>query len=242
MGLPKIDLPIYDLKLPSNGKIVTIRPFLVKEEKLLFMAIESEDEREIINVTKQVINNCLIDPTIDIEKLPFFDIDYLFIALRAKSVGENIEIKYSCNNILPDSKKCNHIFPAKIDISNCEIVKDDTIKSDIVIGSGYMIRMKYPNYTTMKTILDDDHDMNKKIRIIAGSIDSIVKGDEVHTTKDLTRDEIIKFVEDLTRQQYILLEEYVDNFPSFVIKSKTTCDKCNFEHNLVYSEFASFFV
>lgn len=241
MGLPKIDLPTYDLKLPSNGKTITIRPFLVKEEKLLLMAIESQDEREIINTTKQVINNCLVDSNIDIDKLPFFDVDYLFIALRAKSVGESIEVKFSCNNTV-DGQRCGHTFPAKIDISNCEIVKDDTIKNDIMIGNGYMIRMKYPNYTTMKTILDDDNDMNKKIRIIAGSIDSIVKGDEVHTTKDLTRDEIIQFVEDLTQQQYRLLEEYADNFPSFVIKSKATCDKCKFEHNLVYSEFASFFV
>jgi hypothetical protein len=241
MSLPKIDLPIYELKLPSNGKVVKIRPFLVKEEKLLLMAVESQDEKEIINVTQQVINNCLIESDVKIETLPFFDVDYLFIALRAKSVGEHIEVKFTCNNIHED-KKCGYIFPAHIDISNCELVKDENIKSTINIGKGYMIMMKYPNYTTMKTILDDDAVLDKKIRIIAASIDSIINGDEVFTTKDKTKEELIEFVEGLTQQQFRLLEEFVNNFPSFIIRAKAKCSKCGFDHSLEYKEFASFFV
>lgn len=241
MTLPKIDLPVYDIKLPSNGKKITIRPFLVKEEKLLLMAIESQDEKEIISTTKQVINNCMINSDINIDTLPFFDVDYLFIALRAKSVGESIEVKFSCNNN-HEGKRCGHVFPAKIDISNCEIVKDDTIKNDITIGKGYMVRMKYPNYTTMKTILDDDSNIDKKVRLIAGSIDSIVNGEEVYTTKDKTKEELVEFVENLTQQQFRLLENFIDNLPSFTVKAKATCDKCGFEHSLEYNEFTSFFV
>ncbi len=241
MSLPKIDLPVYELKLPSNGKVVRVRPFLVKEEKLLLMAVESQDEREIINVTKQVINNCLIDSDIDLDNLPFFDVDYLFIALRAKSVGESIEVKFTCNNT-HENQKCGHIFPAHIDISNCEIIKDSSIPMMINIGKGYMIKMKYPNYITMKIILDDDAVLDKKLRIVSACIDSIIKGDEVFTTKDKTKEELIEFVESLTQQQFKLLEVFVDNFPTFIVRAKAKCSKCGFDHSLEYSEFASFFV
>ena len=181
--LPKIDLPIYEIQLPSNSKKIKIRPFIVREEKLLLMAIESQDDMEIINTTKQIINNCIIDSTINIESLPFFDVDYLFIALRAKSVGESIEIKFTCNNVVND-QICNKVFPAKIDIANVSIVKDDSISNMIDLGKGACIKMKYPNYTTMKMILDNDNIMNKQINIIAGSIEQIVNGQNVYTTKD----------------------------------------------------------
>lgn len=240
MALPKIDLPLYEVKLPSTGKIVKIRPFLVKEEKLLLMAIEAQDDIEIINTTKQVINNCLVDSDVNIETLPFFDVDYLFIALRAKSVGESIEIKFTCNNVVNDNF-CGKVFPAKIDISNCDIVKDESIKPLIDLGK-IKIKMKYPNYTTMKMILDNDSIINKQINIIAGSIDQVIDGDTVHTTKDLTKEEIVDFVENLTKEQYSKLEYFINNFPSFEIKSTATCDKCGFEHQLRYSDFTSFFV
>lgn len=240
MGLPKIDLPVYEVRLPSNNKAVKIRPFLVKEEKLLLMALQSDDDIEIINTTKQVINNCLIDSDVNIDTLPFFDVDYLFIALRAKSIGEAIEVKFTCNNQV-DGRSCGNNFPAKIDISNSEIMKDDSITTLIDLGK-VKVKMKYPSYTTMKMILDDDAVMNKKINIIAGSIDQIIDGDTVHTLKDLTQEDIIEFIENLTKDQFAKLEHFVNNFPSFEVKTKATCNKCGFEHHLNYSDFASFFV
>jgi len=240
MELPKIDLPTYEIKLPSNNKVVKIRPFLVREEKLLLMALQSDDDIEIINTTKQVINNCLIDSDVNIDSLPFFDVDYLFIALRAKSIGEAIEVKFTCNNTVND-RSCGNNFPAKIDISNCEIVKDEHLTPLIDLGK-IKVKMKYPSYTTMKLILDNDDVMNKKISVIAGSIDQVIDGDSVHTTKDLTQEAIIEFIESLTKEQFSKLEYFIDNFPSFVIRTKATCNKCGFEHHLSYSDFASFFV
>ena len=102
--LPKIDVPTYTLKLPSSEQELTVRPFLVKEEKLLLMAVKSDDPQEIIRTTKQVINNCIISPEINVDTLPFFDIDYLFIALRAKSIGETIELNFICQNKVEDTK------------------------------------------------------------------------------------------------------------------------------------------
>jgi len=124
--LPKIDLPIYEIKLPSSKKLVKIRPFVVREEKLLLMALESGDEKEIIETTKQIVNNCLVDK-VDIDKLPFFDVDYIFIALRAKAVGDTIDVKYTCYNEV-DGKSCDNTFPAKIDVMNYTLIKDDNIK------------------------------------------------------------------------------------------------------------------
>lgn len=241
MALPKIDLPIYDVKLPSSGKIIQIRPFLVREEKLLLMAVESDDTNEIINVTKQVINNCVVNNDINVETLPFFDVDYLFIALRAKSVGESIEVKFTCNNIVNDVM-CNNVFPANIDIANCEIVKDDTIKNMVSLGNNITLKMKYPNYTTMKSILENDTVLNKQLNILAGSIDQIIVGDKIHTSKDFTKQEILEFLEGLTKEQYNKAVEFIENFPSFVIRTTSKCTKCGYDHSLTYDEFTSFFV
>ena len=241
--IPKVDLPIYELNLPSNGKKIRIRPFIVKEEKLLLMAVESNDEKTIIDTTKQILNNCVIDgQDFNIDKLPFFDIDYLFIALRAKSIGESVDINYTCNNITGSGNRCGNVFPAKIDVSNCSVIRDDTISKDIQLSGKMLVKMKYPNYTTMKLILENDNVINKKINIIAGSIEMIQDGDNVYTSKDFTKQEIIEFVENLTQEQYRKLEYFVDNFPSFVITSQATCDACGYTHKLEYKDFASFFV
>lgn len=242
MALPSITLPTYELTIPSNGKKITIRPFLVKEEKLLLMALESQEDIDIINTTKQIIKNCIVDgDDVDIDKLPFFDVDYLFIALRAKSVGESIEVKFTCNNY-HNGNVCGEVFPANIDIANCKIIKNEKLDPSIPVNAQFKVKMKYPNYTVMKSIMDNDNVLNKKIRIIAGSIDYIQDRDKVYTSKDVTKEELNAFVEGLTQEQYKRLEEWVDNFPYFVVTSQAKCPKCGYDHELEYREFTSFFV
>jgi len=238
--LPRISYPIYELKLPSDGRTIKVRPFLVKEEKLLLMAVESNDENEIINTTKQIINNCIVEGKINVDTLPFFDIDYLFIALRAKSVGESIEVKFTCNNIV-DSVKCGNIFLANIDISNCGVVTDPTVTNPITLGNNMTIKMKYPNYATMKNILSKDNVLNKKVNIIVESIEYIQNGENLYTLKDMTKEELKEFVEGLTQNQFKLVEKFVDNFPYFVVLAEAKCNKCGFWHKLQYKEFTSFF-
>lgn len=111
MPLPKIELPTYELTIPSNGDVIKVRPFTVKEEKLLLIAAESKDANEIISTVKQVINNCIIEGAVDINKSPFFDIDYIFIFLRAKSVSETVPMRMTCNNVLEDGTTCGNMFP-----------------------------------------------------------------------------------------------------------------------------------
>jgi hypothetical protein len=240
MTLPKIDVPIYDITLPSNGKTIKIRPFVVKEEKLLLMAIESKDVEDIIKTTKQVINNCIVSGDLDLEKMPFFDVDYLFIALRAKSLGETIETSYVCNNMV-DGNKCGGVFETVIDISNCVIEKKDDIIMDIIISNKLSIKMKYPSYSIMKMIASNENNFQKKIRIIASCIERITNGDKVYSSKDFSKEELIDFIDGLTREQFVKLEEFVDNLPSFAIESNGICPKCGFKHEIKYKDFTRFF-
>lgn len=240
MGLlPKIETPTYEVKLPSTGQEITIRPFLVKEEKLLLMASESGDDAEIIRTVQQIVNNCILSENIDVSKLPFFDVDYLFIALRAKSVGESIDIKFTCGAMV-EEKVCGAVFPAKIDIANVETHKPE-LNNPITLSGKLAIKMKYPTYAAMKTVMDTDSIIDKNIHIIVSSIDQIVDGPKVITLKDISKEELVEFVEGLTKDQFSKLEHWVLNFPSFSIKSKAKCTKCGFEHQLSYNDFISFF-
>lgn len=238
--LPKIELPTYELKLPSTGKVITVRPFVVKEEKLLLMALESGEEEDIIQTTKQIVNNCIMSK-IKIDDLPFFDMDYIFIFLRAKSVGDSIDIKFTCNNEI-NNAPCGEIFTAKIDITNYKVVKDDSINSTINISGKLSIKMKYPSYSKMRQLAADEDYVNYKDKLITECIDMVIDGDKVHTKKDYTPEEFIEFIGNLPRQKYSRLEEFVDNFPNFVVTTEAICPKCKFNHKLEYSDFTSFFV
>jgi hypothetical protein len=163
--LPKIDVPIYELKLPSSGKEVKVRPFLVKEEKLLLIAAKSDDTQEIIKTTKQVLNNCLIDSDINVDTLPFFDIDYLFIALRAKSIGETIKMNFLCLNKTEDDKECRGKFPVELDIVNVEIYKPEE-NMEIRFNDNLIFKMKYPNYGIVKALSDKGDLLDNSIKLI----------------------------------------------------------------------------
>ena len=239
-SLPKIDVPIYELKLPSNGKPVRVRPFLVKEEKLLLIAVESKDQNTIIQTTKQIINNCLVDNDINIEKLPFFDVDYLFIALRAKSIGETVNVNFICN-MYSEGAKCGTMFPVDIDISKCEVKREKDVSPTIKLTDKITIKMKYPSYEVMKRFIENEDVMTKKIKIMASSIDQIIDGDKIFSSKDYTKDQLEQYIERFTEEQFKKLEAFVDNFPSFVILAEGKCPKCKFDHKLEYTDFTSFF-
>lgn len=235
------DLPIYTVKLPSNGKEVKFHPFTVKQEKLLLMAVESNNAKDIIETTKQVVNNCLLDKSINVEKLPFFDLDYLFIAMRAKSVGESVKTAFRCNNILDSGNECGGRFDADLDISNIE-VKNLRTDHKVQLSGFTTVKMKYPTYAVMRQLDGEDLELSKKIKIIANSIDYIQIKDKVHTTKDLTPSEVIKFIENLTQDQFKKLEEYIDNFPEFFVTATKKCSGCGYEHHIEYRDFTRFFM
>lgn len=239
MALPKIELPIYDLTIPSTEKVIQIRPFKVKEEKLLLIAAESNDPDEMINATKQVVNNCVVSEKFDIEKLPYFDVDYIFIALRAKSVGDKIEMKYTCNAVTEEGQTCGGSFDAEIDISNVQVItNDETLKIDL---GNINIKMKYPSYTVMKSISDKDSVIDRKIKLISACVDVVTQGDKVYTRKDFTEKEMVNFIENLTESQYKKLEIFVDELPYFIVKLEKKCPKCGFNHIMEYNDLTDFF-
>jgi hypothetical protein len=211
----------------------------VKEEKLLLMALESKDEKEIINVVKQVINNCLIDNDLALDKLPFFDIDYLFIAMRAKSIGETINLRFVCKNIV-DEKECGEKLSVQANISNI-VVDNKDMDRNIKVTDKITIRMKYPSYEVMKTINDSESDIDKKIKFIMASIDKVIDGDNVLDVNDYKKSDLQEFIEGLTQEQFTKLETFVENYPSFAILIEKDCPKCGFKHKLRYTDFQDFF-
>lgn len=238
--LPKIDVPTYRIKIPSSGKEIKVRPFSVKEEKLLFMAVESGKLSDMVDATKQVINNCIINGEFNVDKAPFFDVDFLFIFLRAKSIGESVEVNLTCNNTLEDGRRCGHTFPTNMDITNHEILTNDRVLSDIKLDANNGVKMKYPTYSLVK-MLDEAPDIEKKTKVIINSIEHIYDKKGVYSAKDYSSEELQDFVEGLTEEKYGLLEEWVDSFPTFVVKLEADCPKCGFHHEVRYSDFADFF-
>jgi len=238
--LPKIDVPTYTVKLPSNGEELTIRPFLVKEEKLLLMAAKSDDAQEIIRATKQVINNCIIEPQVNIDKLPFFDIDYLFIALRAKSIGESIDVNFICQAVIED-QKCGGKFTVPIDISKIEVNNNDKARLEIRFHDDLIFYMKYPTYAAMKMIDEKSDALNTKIKIIVSCVDKIFTKGQYYTNKDITPAEVQDFVENLTQQQFEKLEEFIKEFPTFYAVGNGKCKKCGKDHSVRYKDFINFF-
>jgi len=197
MTLPKISVPTYELTIPSSGQTIKVRPFTVKEEKLLLIAIESGNEEEIISTVKQVINNCILNNDVDIDKLPFFDVDYMFIFLRAKSVGDTVTVNLTCNALV-DGEPCNNRFPTEMDISNIEVIKDETIESDIRLDGVSGVKMRYPGYNVMKFIEKTGTEIDQKTSVIVNSIDYIYDKKGMYSYKDYTKEELKEFVEGLT--------------------------------------------
>lgn len=240
MPLPKIDLPLYDLTIPSTGKTIKVRPFVVKEEKLLLMALEGKNPTELVATVKQVINNCIQDNSVDIEKLPFFDVDYMFIFLRAKSVGETVTVNMTCNNVLDDNSVCNHKFQTEMDIGKIDIV-DPKKSPDIKLTAKTGVRMRYPSYAVMRR-LEQLSDLEKKTEIICASIDYVYDDKGMYKHTDYTPEELKDFVEGLTEESYLKLEEWIDNFPSIAALLEAKCEKCGFEHKVRYTDFIDFFI
>ena len=233
--LPKLVLPHYDIKVPSTGKTIKIRPFTVREEKILLLALESGDPNDIINATLQTVQACIVTKKVNVDTMPFFDVDYLFIAMRAKSVGESIDINYTC-----PTAGCGHTFKTDIDITNCEVINYNN--NNLIDLGNIKIQMKYPNYATMKKLDESVNPMIKKIDFIAACIDYIAEGEKIISTKDVTREELIEYIEGMTQAQYKKLEQFVDYLPSFVVTKDIKCPKCGNDNHLEYTEFESFFV
>jgi hypothetical protein len=241
MPLPKIDTPIYDLTLPLSNKKIRFRPFIVKEQKNLFMALESNDDEAIQENIKQVLRNCTLTDGIDIDDLPVVDIEYYFINLRAKSVGEIVENKYRCENVV-EEKKCNNVMDISLNLTDIKV--EGVVKGNDVIQltDKISIKLKYPKFSILKSIRNMDKMTEIAMRMVAESIEYIYDGEQFYYANEVSVEELIEFVESLNQKQFQQIEKFFQEMPKLEKKIKMTCRKCGFKHSLDIEGLENFFV
>ena len=238
MPLPKIATPSYQLELPSTGETIQYRPFLVKEEKLLVIALESEDTKQITTAIKTVIKNCILTKNIKVEALPTFDIEYLFLNIRGKSVGEEIEVNIIC----PDDGETQ--VPVKINLDDIQVQKNDEHSKRIKVDESIMMEMKYPSLDQfIKSNFDfnDKNAMDQSFDLIASCIDKIFTEDEVWSTADVTKKELTEFLDQMNSSQFKSIEKFFETMPKLSHKVEVFNPKTEVESEVVLEGLASFF-
>ena len=209
MPLPKISTPTYELVLPSSGRKIKYRPFLVKEEKILIIALESQDQKQIANSIKSILGNCILTRGTKVEKLSTFDIEYLFLNVRGKSVGEQIEVMVTC----PDDEKTQ--VPMSINIDSIKVEKSKDHKTDIKLDEQFTLKMRYPSLNEfIKTNFSaDEMKVDDTFDLIASCIDQIYSEEESWTQEDCTKKEMVEFLEQLNSSQFKEVEKFFDTMP-----------------------------
>tara|TARA_B100001142_G_scaffold66053_2_gene65704 strand:+ start:1791 stop:2510 length:720 start_codon:yes stop_codon:yes gene_type:complete len=238
MPLPKIATPTYDLELPSTGKTIKYRPFLVKEEKVLVIALESEDTKQISNAIKSVISNCVLTRGIKVENLPTFDIEYLFLNIRGKSVGEELDVNIIC----PDDEETQ--VAIKIDLDDIKVQKNDEHSNQIKLDDNLMMELKYPSLDQfIKNNFDfgDKNAMDQSFDLIASCIDKIFTEDEVWATADCSKKEVKEFLESMNSFQFKDIEKFFETMPKLSHTLKVTNPNTGVENEVVLEGLASFF-
>jgi hypothetical protein len=239
--LPKIDSPIFDLELPLSKKNIRFRPFLVKEQRNLLMAMEAEDKETVEKNIKQVLYNCTLTENVDIESLPIIDIEYYFLNLRARSVGEVVENKYRCENIVED-KVCNNMMDVNFNLLDIKVEKNDEIKDEIQLTDKISIKLKYPQFSIITTSGQFENSTDMAFNMIAESVESIYDGEQFYYAKESEPGEIVEFLESLNAQQFKKIEEFFENLPTLSKTIEVKCNKCGFNHSIYSEGLESFFV
>jgi hypothetical protein len=242
--LPKIDVPIYETKLISNGQTIRYRPFLVKEQKLFLMAAESDDVNDTINAIKQVIQNCVLDD-IDVENMATFDIEHLFIQLRARSVGEVVQLNYNCNNKVKDEegeKICGGKVQFDLNVLEIQPTKNSEHSNKIAINNKMGIVMKYPTFKTVNKLDVNSNDMEQILDVIIGCIDYIYDDEKLYYAKDSSKQELVEFIENLTQTELEKIQKFFDTLPKFKKDLHFKCGKCGYEEDILVEGIQNFFV
>ena len=238
MPLPTITTPSYELELPSTGKKIKYRPFLVKEEKLLVLALETEDTKQISTAIKTVLKSCIQSRGVKVEKLPTFDIEYLFLNIRGKSVGEEIEV----NLIAPDDEETS--VPVTINIDDIKISKKKDHSNKIKLDESLVMEMKYPSldeFVKNNFDFDGEVDMDQSFDLIASCIDKIYSEEEVWSTADCTKKEVKDFLEQMNSMQFKEIESFFDSMPKLSHSVTFINPKTKVESTVVLEGLSSFF-
>ncbi len=238
MPLPKIATPTYELVLPSTDQTIQFRPFLVKEEKLLVLALESEDNKQITTAIKSVLKNCVLTKGIKVEQLPTFDIEFLFLNIRGKSVGEELEVNIVC----PDDGKTQ--VTVDINLDDIQVQKNEEHNKQIKLDDNLMMEMKYPSLDQfIKNNFDfnEKNQMDQSFQLIATCIDKIYTEEEVWATADCTKKEVNDFLEQMNSAQFKLIETFFETMPKLSHTISVINPKTKVESDVVLEGLASFF-
>ena len=238
MPLPKIATPTYSLELPSTGKSINYRPFLVKEEKLLVIALESEDNKQITTAIKAVIKACVLTKGIKVETLPTFDIEYLFLNIRGKSVGEELEVNIIC----PDDKETTVQTTIYLDDIKC--TKSEGHTNQIKLDDNIMMEMKYPSlneFIKNNFDFDEKNQMEQSFELIGSCVDKIYTKEESYAASDCTKKEMNDFLESMNSSQFKKIEEFFTSMPKLSHTIKVKNPNTKVESEVVLEGLASFF-
>ena len=238
MPLPKIATPTYSFELPSTGKPINYRPFLVKEEKLLVIALESEDNKQITTAIKAVIKACVLTKGIKVETLPTFDIEYLFLNIRGKSVGEELEVNIIC----PDDKETTVKTTIYLDDIKC--IKSEGHTNQIKLDDNIMMEMKYPSlneFIKNNFDFDEKNQMEQSFELIGSCVDKIYTKEESYAASDCTKKEMNDFLESMNSSQFKKIEEFFTTMPKLSHTIEVTNPKTKKKSEVVLEGLASFF-
>lgn len=237
MPLPTIATPTYELQLPSTGKSIKYRPFLVKEEKILIIAMESQDDKQITNAIKTVISNCILTKGVKVEELATFDIEYLFLNIRGKSVGETVDVLITC----PDDEVTQ--VPVSINLDEIQVQTNPNHSRDIKLDDNLTMRMKYPslsqfiknNFNITDVSVDDTFDL------ISGCIEQVYSEDESWSASECTKKELFDFVDQLSSKQFKEIETFFETMPKLSHTIKIKNPETKIESEVVLEGLTSFF-
>ena len=237
--LPKIEAPSYELTLPVSKKTIRFRPFLVKEQKILLMAMESGEKAVIENNIRQVLQNCALGE-LDVENLPLIDIEYYFLNIRARSVGEVVESKYKCENEV-NGKVCGHVNDVSFNILDTQVIFPEQVEDLITLNGQVGIKMKYPEFSVIKKLENAETITDVGFELVIDCIDYIYDGDNLYYAHETSKEELIQFLESLTKEQFDKIESFVDNMPKLEKKINFICSKCGYNHNINVQGLDDFF-
>ena len=234
MTLPKIAAPTYELKLPSSGKAVRYRPFLVKEEKVLMLASESENEKDIANAIKQIIKSCIVTKNIKIDTLCSFDIEYIFLNIRGKSVGEVIDLRVPC----PDDNEI--LVNTTINVDEIQVTFPEGHNPEVDLGNDITLYMKYPSMDAFIEANFQGKDQDP-FDVVVNCIDKIVQGEEVHESTDCTKKELRDFIDSMTADQFKNIQTFFETMPKLQHKVMITNPKSGVESEITLQGLGDFF-
>lgn len=238
MALPMNNMPTFNLKIPSTGQSVRFRPFVVKEEKALLIAQQSEDTKVMIDTLKSVLTGCLFDK-VDVDKLATFDLEYMFLQIRGKSVGETVDLFFQCDE---DHGEQNEKAKSKVTLhlSEIQVSKQDGHTNKIPLFGDVGVVMKYPTLEEAEMI-DNFENVEEIFKLVGRSIDMIYDGEEVYHASETSEEEILQFLNNLTTDQFLKIQKFFETMPKLSVKVEYKCPICGKEHRQLLEGLANFF-